>query len=251
MAIKQQRPHDEGFQAMATGGSKFEVTPVVKKSAAVQVADQLVVAIRDGHLKPGDKLPPERELAQNFDVSRPTIREALAALELAGLAKSHKGRGTIVTGSSAVVATWGVEVLPPQVFEARLAIEPALAALAAEKRYPEDLDALESTLAELEDEYARTGAYVSDLPLHRAIARAARNPILEKSLEEALRHLDGPLWSELRRRALSAPGARGGHVAEFRLVFEHIATGRAEEAADVWRQHLLHYRSEIIGSPSA
>ncbi|GAA3316552.1 FadR/GntR family transcriptional regulator [Nonomuraea dietziae] len=201
---------DAEFTAMTTGGSKFAVTPVVKKSAAVQVADQLVAAIRDEHLKAGDKLPSERELAQNFDVSRPTIREALAALELAGLAKSHKGRGTIVTGSSAAVATWGVEVLPPQVFEARLAIEPSLAALAAEKRYPEDLDMLEATLAKLEAEFAETGAYGSDLPLHRAIARAARNPILEQSLEEALRHVGGPLWSELRRRALAEPNVRGG-----------------------------------------
>ncbi|MBN6056751.1 FadR family transcriptional regulator, partial [Nonomuraea sp. RK-328] len=232
---------------MATGGPGFAVTPVVKKSAAVQVADQIVVAIREERLKPGDKLPSERELAQNFDVSRPTIREALAALELAGLAKSHKGRGTVVTGSAAAVATWGVEVLPPQVFEARLAIEPCLAALAAQKRYPEDLELLESTLAKLEAEFAETGAYGSDLPLHRAIARAARNPILEQALEEALRHVGGPLWVELRRRALADPSARGGHVEEARSVIRHILAGNAAEAEKVWRQHLLRYRSEILG----
>lgn len=236
---------------MTTGGSGFSMIPVVKKSAAVQVADQLVAAIRDEHLKPGDKLPSERELAQNFDVSRPTIREALAALELAGLAKSHKGRGTVVTGSAAAVATWGVEVLPSQVFEARLAIEPALAALAAEKRYPEDMDMLEATLAKMEAAFAETGDYGSDLPLHRAIARAARNPILEQSLEEALRHVGGPLWTELRRRALVEPSARGGHMEEARMVIKHIRAGRAEEAAQVWRQGLLRYRDEIIGAETA
>ncbi|MFI9847551.1 FadR/GntR family transcriptional regulator [Nonomuraea sp. NPDC051941] len=233
---------------MTSGSARFSVTPVVKRSAAVQVADQLVAAIRDEQLKPGDKLPSERELAQNFAVSRPTIREALAALELAGLAKSHKGRGTVVTGTAATVATWGVEVLPPQVFEARLAIEPALAALAAEKRHPEDLELLEATLAKLETEYAETGAYASDLPVHRAIARAARNPLLEQALEEALRHVAGPLWQELRRRALAEASARDGHVQESRAVIRHIREGNAAEAAEVWRRHLLTYRNEILGA---
>jgi DNA-binding FadR family transcriptional regulator len=225
----------------------FSVTPVVKKSAAVQIADQIVAAIRDELLKPGDKLPSEREMAERFDVSRPTIREALAALELAGLAKSQKGRGTVVTGSSAAAATWGVEVLPPQVFEARLAIEPCLASLAAEKRYPEDLEMLDAALAALEAEFAETGAYKSDLPIHRAVARAAHNSILEKALEEALRHVGGPLWGEFRRRALVEPRVRGGHVEEVRQVVEHIRAGNAAEAAEVWRQHLLRYRSEILG----
>lgn len=233
---------------MTSGSPGFSVTPVVKKSAAVQVADQIVAAIRDEQLKPGDKLPSERELAQNFAVSRPTIREALAALELAGLAKSHKGRGTVIMGSAATVATWGVEVLPPQVFEARLAIEPCLASLAAEKRYPEDLEMLEAALAKLEAEYAETGAYGSDLPVHRAIARAARNPLLEQALEEALRHVEKPLWSELRRRALAERSARDGHVEESRMVIRHIRDGKAAEAAEVWRQHLLSYRSEILGA---
>ncbi|MET7328873.1 GntR family transcriptional regulator [Nonomuraea sp. NPDC005650] len=233
---------------MTSGSAGFSVTPVVKRSAAVQVADQIVAAIRDEQLKPGDKLPSERELAQNFAVSRPTIREALAALELAGLAKSHKGRGTVVTGMASTVATWGVEVLPPQVFEARLAIEPSLAALAAEKRHPEDLELLESTLARLEAEYAETGAPAGDLPVHRAIARAARNPLLEQALEETLRHAEGPLWQELRRRALAEAGARDRHVEESRTVIRHIREGNAAEAAEVWRRHLLTYRAEILGA---
>ncbi|MEU6781374.1 GntR family transcriptional regulator [Nonomuraea angiospora] len=215
---------------MTSGSARFSVTPVVKRSAAVQVADQIVAAIRDEQLKPGDKLPSERELAQNFAVSRPTIREALAALELAGLARSHKGRGTVITGTAAAVATWGVEVLPPQVFEARLAIEPALAALAAEKRRPEDLELLEAKLAELEAGYAETGACPSDLPVHRAIARAARNPLLEQALEEVLRHVEGPSWQEPRDRAPAE---------ECRMVVGHIREGNAAEAAEVWRRHLL------------
>src|SRR5262245_36255896 len=109
------------------------VLPVVSRSAAAQVADQLVLAVREQRLRPGNRLPPERELAERSQVSRPTLREALAALELAGIVQSQKGSGTTVIGTTSHVAMWGVEILPPQIFEARLAIEPELARLAAEK----------------------------------------------------------------------------------------------------------------------
>lgn len=223
------------------------MTPVVTRRAAAQVADQLVLAVREQRLAAGDRLPPERELAERFAVSRPTIREALAALELAGIVRSHKGRGTVVAATASHVSTWGVEVLPPQIFEARLAIEPALAAFAAEKRHPADIDQLRQVVSELESEFALTNTYGDDLPVHRAIARAARNPILERALADALVRMHSPLWTDLSRRALLAPGARKGHVAENRRVFEAIEHGDAAGAAEVWRQHLIGFRDEMLG----
>ena len=227
------------------------VRPVVVRSAAAQVADQLVHAIREQRLRPADQLPAERDLAQRFGVSRPTIREALAALELAGIVQSYKGKGTLIVATASQVASWGVEVLPPQVFEARLAIEPQLAALAAEKRYPEDIAHLHEVLAELESEFADTQAYESDLPVHRAIARAARNPILQRALEDALVHTQSPLWVDLRRRALVALNTREGHVGETRQVVGHIERGEVEEAAAVWRRHLVFFRDEMLGRTPA
>jgi DNA-binding FadR family transcriptional regulator len=223
------------------------VTPVVSRSAAAQVADQIVLAVREHRLRPGDRLPSERELAERFGVSRPTIREALSALELAGIVESHKGRGTAVVGNSSQVAMWGVEILPPQVFEARLAIEPELARLAAEKRYAEDIASLHEVLDALEAEFAASGTYNSDLPIHRAIARAARNPILERALEDALVHTKSPLWVGLRERAFVTPRASAGHIDEVREVVRYIEQGKADEAADVWRQHLLFFRGEMLG----
>jgi DNA-binding FadR family transcriptional regulator len=220
--------------------------PIVTRSAGAQVADRIVQAIREGRLKPQDKLPSERELGERFGVSRPTVREALAGLELAGVVRSYKGSGTVIVGTAAQLATWGVEVLPTQIFEARIAIEPSLAALAAEKRYPEDIDHLRRVVVDLEAEFAATRAYASDLQIHRAIARAARNPILERALEDALVHMQGPLWERLRQRALVPESAREGHVKEARAVLEHIERGEPEEAAAVWRQHLLAYRDEIL-----
>lgn len=224
-----------------------QVDPIVVRSAAAQVADQIVRAIREERLRPDDRLPPERQLAQRFGVSRPTVREALAALELAGMVESHHGRGTVVVASVARVETWGLEVVPPQVFEARLAVEPQLAALAADKRYPEDIANLTEKVEALEAEFAATAKYDSDLDVHHAIARAARNPILQQTLEQALAHTRSPLWVDLRRRALTALQAREGHVHEAREVLTYIEHGDAEKAAEVWRRHLVFFRDEMLG----
>ncbi|UYM07265.1 FadR/GntR family transcriptional regulator [Solicola gregarius] len=222
------------------------VTAVTTRSASAQVADQLVEAIRDGRLRTNDRLPSERELAQRFGVSRPTIRETFAALELAGLIQTHRGRPTTVIGTPAEVTTWGVEILPPTVFETRLVLEPALASLAAQKQYPEDLENLRDVLARLESEFEETGEYVSDLPVHLAVARAAHSPILERALADALRHTETDLWKSFRRRALVERSAREGHVDESRSVVRHIERGEPEAAADVWRHHLTRYRDEML-----
>ncbi|WP_020386837.1 FadR/GntR family transcriptional regulator [Kribbella catacumbae] len=219
---------------------------VAPRSAPAQVADQVVAAIREGRLRPDDRLPAERELARTLGVSRPTLREALAGLELAGLVRSRQGHGTVVVASAAVVANWGAEMTPTQVFEARLAIEPELARLAAEKRYPEDIAVLRQAGADLEEEFARTGHYRSDLPVHRAVARAARNPVLATALEEALRHTETARWKELRSSALRPEVIREGHVDEVRRVVRHVIRGEAREAAEVWRTHLVHYRDEML-----
>jgi DNA-binding FadR family transcriptional regulator len=226
------------------------VTHVVSRSAAAQVADQIVLAVREERLTRGDRLPSERELAERFGVSRPTLREALAALELAGVVRSQHGRGTEIVATSSQVAMWGAEILPPQVFEARLAIEPELARLAAEKRYPEDVALLKQALVDLESVHGETGAYPGDLPVHRAIARAARNPILERALEDTLIHMQSDLWLGLAARALDQPEAMNAHLDEVRRIVTCVEEGRADEASAIWRQHLLFYRDEMLGRPA-
>ncbi|MYS84604.1 FadR/GntR family transcriptional regulator [Embleya scabrispora] len=220
--------------------------PVIVRSAAAQAADRIVAAIRDSRVARFERLPSERDLAQRLGVSRPTLREALAALELAGIVQSHHGRGTLVVASASRVANWGVEILPTQLFEARLAIEPQLAELAAAKCYPEDIEHLKTAARHLEEEFEATGQYESDLPVHRAIARAARNPILEHALEEALLHTESPRWVTLRSRALIPGHTREGHVDEVRRVIRHIENGEGKQAADVWRRHLLYFRDEML-----
>jgi DNA-binding FadR family transcriptional regulator len=224
-----------------------DVTPVITRGAAAQIADQLVLAVRERRLQPNDRLPSERDLALRFGVSRPTIREALTGLELAGIVETQKGRGTIIIGTSSLVAMWGVQMLPPQIFEARLAIEPELARLAAIKRYPEDIADLYEVLSGLESAYAARGTYEDDFPIHRAIARASRNPILERALEDALVYTQTRLWSDLTQRAFVTEEVRVAHHREAVETVRHIEQGDADAAAGVWRQHLMNFRDEMLG----
>lgn len=178
---------------------------------------------------------------------------ALSDLHRRGVAEAVSRRSRTRDGRDATpphVSTWGVEVLPPQIFEARLAIEPSLAALAAEKRYPEDVAQLRQRVDELESEFAGTNTYGDDLSVHRAIARAARNPLLEQALEDALVHMRSALWTELTQRALRAPDARERHVGEARQILEAIERGDAAGAARVWRKHLIGFRAEMLGRNS-
>lgn len=219
---------------------------VRSQSASSNVADQIVRAIKAGAFRVGSQLPPEREMARQFDVSRSTVREALTALVLAGVLDSHQGRGTTVIGTADHVAAWGRDVLPPQVLDARLIIEPELAALAARTRDPGGLEALREALTQLESQGDVAPEEYDDHDFHRAVARAARNPILEYALEYALRYTDQQVWRELKRRALSLPGALEGHLAEARELVAAIESGQERQAAKISREHLVRYRSEML-----
>jgi GntR family transcriptional repressor for pyruvate dehydrogenase complex len=208
------------------------------------------VAVREHRLQPGDQLPAERELAERFDVSRPTLREALTALELAGVVESRQGRGTTIVATSSHVAMWGVEVAPRQVFAARLALEPKLARLAAQNRTRRDISDLSERLHELETAFHSTRGSADlpahrDLPVHRAIARAAHNPILERALEDALVHLASRLRTGREERALVAAPLSPARVSESRQVVRYIEERNADRAAAVWRRHLTSFRDEL------
>jgi DNA-binding FadR family transcriptional regulator len=146
---------------------------------------------------------------------------------------------------------WGVEILPPQIFEARLAIEPELARLAAQKRYPEDVAHLRRAFNELDAQFVDTGTYEHDFAIHRAIGRAARNPILERALEDALVHTQSGLWVDFTDRVFATGHARASQHEQVRRAIQHIENGNGVKAATVWRQHLILLRDEMLGRTSS
>jgi GntR family transcriptional repressor for pyruvate dehydrogenase complex len=155
--------------------------------------------IREGSLLPGDRLPPERELAETIGVSRSSLRQALKVLSSMGLISQRVGSGTRLNPVGASILTEPLRFLvllaaisPAELMEARLIVEPELAARAAERADSMDLRSMNEALGRMESsERGSVGWVQSDLDFHRAVNRAAGNracamlfSVVHESLED-------------------------------------------------------------------
>ncbi|CAH1656902.1 FadR family transcriptional regulator [Hyphomicrobiales bacterium] len=186
----------------------FEAVKLVRpKRLYEQIASQIEQMIRAEELPAGSRLPGERELADTLGVSRPSLREALIALETAGLIEVRGGGGTFVRPAQASVGIFsftGEMDLGPgtlEQFEARRAIEPACAELAASYATPEQISALEASLRRMA-RIIRAGRNPSaeHQAFHLLVAEASRNSILASAVRELWRLRQEPMWSILRLR---------------------------------------------------
>ena len=140
-----------------------------------RIVDKVEALINQGEFSAGSRLPPERELADMFDVSRPTIREAIIALEVRGRVEVKTGSGVyVIEQQETSVKT--KEISAFELTQARALIEGEIAALAAQSITDEELAQLKQTLIAMEK-----GLYVeqADREFHEIIARATRNKALE------------------------------------------------------------------------
>lgn len=149
----------------------------------VQIARQLLDLIHLGDIAPGQRLPSERDLATQFNVSRPTIREAMIALEVSNIVEVRSGSGVYVLPKGSETELKVIADLPGpyEILEARALIEGEAAALAAERMSNEQLDELEQLLGELVVEIERgdiESAEKIDQRFHLSIAKGSRNSAL-------------------------------------------------------------------------
>jgi GntR family transcriptional repressor for pyruvate dehydrogenase complex len=205
--------------------------------------------VESNGLPPGSRLPSERELREGLGVGRSTVREALRALEALGTIEIRQGSG-IYVGDLSVTSVEVPAQRPthpdwrelPRVVEARLPIETYAASLAALRRTPAHLDALEEKLKAFSAAMARndTSALVlADLEFHRVIAGAA-NPVLTTCLDSI-----GVLVINSRQISLSRP-ERLPHVLEKHTrIYEAIAAGDPTKASAAMAEHLLDFISEL------
>lgn len=169
---------------------------VEKPRLATEVARQIAQAIEEGRFLAGQVLPPTRELAQKFDVSRPILREALSILQIQGFVSIRHGKGTFVKDPNSDILhvslkDWLTEnhSLVENFYEARLAIEPVCAARAAELAGPEELAELKEILDRLEqltDEENTPVLVSADIDFHSTIAKLSRNEFLIKMLNSLI-----------------------------------------------------------------
>jgi DNA-binding FadR family transcriptional regulator len=216
-----------------------------------QIAERLNADIRSGLLAPGERLPSERDLARSLEVSRASVREAIAALQLQGVVETRAGAGTFVAADAAarLPAPEGLphDASPSAVLEARAQLEPAIARLAAERGQTDAaaenlLDAMEA-VTDPGDPAARATWSASDRLFHRQLAAMTGNPVLLAFADHVAALMDQPLWQRLRDNSVATPGRTRIHAAEHRMIYEAIVDGDAEAAAFYSAQHINRVRA--------
>jgi GntR family transcriptional repressor for pyruvate dehydrogenase complex len=208
----------------------------------MHVVNHIRSLIENGSLRPGDKIPPEREFAQQLHVSRASLRTGIGYLAAMGLMKVKHGVGTFIADGPAAFGKDSVSMMGAlhgfqswQMFEARLLIESNLAALAAERGTEEHYTALAEEVAEIFASLDNpTEFLIHDVLFHRIVAQASGNPILAALMET----ITSALYDRRSRTVERAIDLR--ESAEMhRELFRAIRSRNREEARRLMEQHLL------------
>jgi len=219
--------------------------PVSSKKLYLQIYNQILSQIQLGVFKVGDKLPPERELCAQFNVSRAPIRQALSALELNGIIYSRQGEGVYVksthpAGEGASSASVLESVTPEEIVEVRMILEPLIAKFAAERATKEEIKEIKKIEKKFEEE-AKKGIYnpETDSDLHREIAKASHNDLFIKftnDIIDAMRQQE--MWNFIRDRSVTNPETRDLNVKEHKEIVTSIQKGNSEEAMEEMTKHM-------------
>lgn len=213
--------------------------------------------IASNRLKPGDALPPERELGKQFGVSRTVIREAVRGLSAKGLLEVKSGSGVriIAVDEKTVRESMrhfvkGSMLEYGKVDEVRRVLEVAAAGLAAERATPEDIERIDESLVRMENESDDLEATVQlDLEFHRLVAAATHNELF-LVLHDSI----GEMLVEVRRRNLSRGAKERRLVVEMhRRIRDGVAARDPEAAQEAMRAHLGHVQatwSDLTAPPA-
>lgn len=212
--------------------------PLSRPRLYEQVVRRLREHVAGSELRAGDRLPPERELAERLGVSRASVRQAIVVLEVQGLVEVRHGGGTYLRGES--LEGEPVEDLVarkqrlPEALEAREALETKLVELAAQRRTEQDLAEIDAALAEMREELAagELGAE-GDRRFHAAITAAAHNSLLT----EFMRAIAGEI-AETRRESLLQPHRPPKSLGQHERIAEAVRNSQPRAAVTAMRRHL-------------
>jgi GntR family transcriptional regulator, transcriptional repressor for pyruvate dehydrogenase complex len=232
-------------EAEASRSAALELfSPVGVGRISEVIVEQIRELMREGQLKPGDRLPAERDLCERFGVSRVTVREALRMLESSGLVEIRVGAhgGAFVTVPSSGRVGEGLADLlslsvisAADVTEVRMILEVGIVPLACERATEEDLADLEK-ICERSEEALRNGGYSMEMSLefHARVARATHNPAVEMLVES----FRGPILMSLQQAKEAAPEMGPLGTQEHRQFVRAVRHRDADKASRIMRKHL-------------
>mgnify|MGYP001436972152 CR=1 FL=1 len=218
-----------------------------------QLVEQIKNQILNGELKPGDKIPTEIELSEQYSVGRGSIREALQHLLAIGLLERKKKFIYVAEDVSEIISEplnllIGLQKISPfHFFETRLVIEIALAGLAALRREQEDLERMSECVAKMEASRNHVEAFIeNNICFHNAVAHASKNPLLIK-LFEAIKDT----LIEQQRLVIDRGIARYEAIEEHKEILQAITDKNQRLAENKMRIHLKKGMEKFISKPGS
>jgi len=215
------------------------------------VIEQIMDLIKNKKLKPGDKLPPERELAEKLSISRNSLREAFRVLESRGLIKSKPGGGRFIreirenvhnNTENIILSLEKSSIL--ELLEAREMFEVEIVELATQRATPEEIELIEKALNKMnqKEELKDDKKMETDTEFHLAIAGASHNFVFVNIMKL---HLD--LLKETREKTWQIPGRREKQYQEHQAIFQAIKEHNSKKAEEAILKHLRNIREIVVG----
>jgi DNA-binding FadR family transcriptional regulator len=211
----------------------------------------IIERLQSGQWRAGDRLPTERDLSDQFSVSRTTVRKVLQQMKDLQVISQTVGSGTYVTEQAASVLKGMAgedavrQTSPAELMEARLALEPAIVEMVVGNASAADFDRMDLCCSKAEAALTFEDFEYWDAMLHEAIARSARNTFVSSifQLMNQVRNL--PEWALMKRRSLT-PERRLQYQADHRALVQAIKERDLPRAKALATEHLLHVRSNLL-----
>ncbi|MEW6424471.1 MAG: FadR/GntR family transcriptional regulator [Bacillota bacterium] len=231
----------------------MDLQPIRNRRIYEIIAEQIKNLIASGNLSPGDKLLSERELAEQLRVSRTSVREALCALDMAGLIEVRPGEGAFVrhAGTDTVIEPLSFAILLEKdrvrdILEVRLGLEVESAGLAAQRATEKELAKMEAALRQMEEDVqtGRSGEK-ADFDFHYAIAEAAHNQLLLRvmnTIHDTMHHtlrITRNLWMT------PVPGTPQRLYEEHRQIYQAVSRRNKDAARKLMYRHLTKVATEL------
>lgn len=233
----------------------MEFTPIRTKRLYEEIVEQIKVLITEGRLKPGDKLLAERELAEQFQVSRASVREAIRTLEMLGVIDIRPGEGTFVRGTETddIIRPLAMFLAVERsslldMFEMRRIFETATARLAAERASHEELDQIENMLENMRERLNVQDPEKGeefDAAFHYAVAEATHNSLLTKLFKTVSEEFAKA--NSVARRQLYHDNIQNAQkiIDQHSEILEAIRSRSPQAASDAMLAHLIFAEDEL------
>jgi GntR family transcriptional repressor for pyruvate dehydrogenase complex len=222
--------------------------PIQTERLYQQIVEQIELRFVTGELKVGDKLPSERELAEQFAVSRIAVREAVKALREKGLVEIRPGKGTFITNGTQGVIRHSLGLLmkvgsagaSPNLVEVREIMEPEIAALAAIRITDEQIDTMTVAVSLMDTALDNVNVFVeADLGFHLALAHATQNPIIPILMDSII-----DLLREQRKRIALVSGGLSRGQFHHKKILDAIMRHDPKSARQAMQKHLEQVRKD-------